>query len=445
MVININIKAMKRLSIKYIFLAVFAVAMAACTDDPTVVLNPDAKIEPVASTSDVVLTAEGQGNDALSISWTKPEYGFAASPTYVVYLDIDGGDFTNAVAVTNGGDISKTFKTEDLNKELIKLGFTPGVATKLQVKVEAKLGTFKSIVSNVIAINATAYTAYLDLSTPWGVVGSGYNNWGAFPDAPFYTTSTADVIVAYVTLVDGEIKFRQNNDWAVNYGDDGADGTLESGGANIAVTAGTYKITFNTSAKTYAITPYSWGIVGSAYNDWGATPDYNFTYDDATDQWRAIVKLTDGEFKIRMNNDWTVNYGDTGNDGTLDAGGTNIPITAGNYQITFNEKDLTVEIVPITDIWGLVGSAYNNWGATPDAQFDRDWRNDGVWILKDVVLIDGEFKFRTNNDWTLNYGDTGADGTLEAGGDNIVATAGTYTITLDLSDPNNPKWSSVKY
>ena len=46
-----------------------------------------------------------------------------------------------------------------------------------------------------------------------GIVGSGYNNWGAYADGFFYTTDMSDVYVSYVTLVDGEIKFRLNNDW----------------------------------------------------------------------------------------------------------------------------------------------------------------------------------------------------------------------------------------
>ena len=52
---------------------------------------------------------------------------------------------------------------------------------------------------------------------------------------PFYTTATADVYVAYVTLGNGEIKFRKDNLWTENYGDTGADGTLEANGDNIAV------------------------------------------------------------------------------------------------------------------------------------------------------------------------------------------------------------------
>ena len=39
-----------------------------------------------------------------------------------------------------------------------------------------------------------------------------------------------------VTFLDGEFKFRENNDWAMNYGDNGADGTLDVNGENIAIT-----------------------------------------------------------------------------------------------------------------------------------------------------------------------------------------------------------------
>ena len=39
----------------------------------------------------------------------------------------------------------------------------------------------------------------------------------------------------------------------MNLGDNGADGTLEVDGANIAVTAGTYDITFDSNSNTYVI------------------------------------------------------------------------------------------------------------------------------------------------------------------------------------------------
>lgn len=425
-------------------MAVLPIAIMSCEDETLVQLNPNAAITPTVSESEVVLVKEDEGTDVLTVSWPEPDYGFAASPVYVVHLDREGAEAPVAISVA--GSLAKTFKSEELNSQLLNLGFEPEVAAELKIKVESKLGA-KSIFSEEKTVMATAYTAFLDLSTTWGIVGSGYNNWGQFPDAPFFTSGAANVLVAYVQLKDGEIKFRENNAWDNNYGDDGADGTLEANGANIVVTAGHYKVTFNTATKSYTIVPFTWGIVGSAWNDWGADgPDFPFYYDDATDQWRAIVKLMAGDFKIRKNNDWGTNYGDTGADGTLELDGGNITVAAGKYEITFNEKNLTIEIKPIDHIWGLVGSAWNDWGnAGPDAAFIKDYRNEGIWILRNVTLLDGEYKFRDGNDWGTNYGDDGGNGSLELNGANIASDAKVYTITLDFTNPDSPTWSAVSY
>src|SRR5690606_22594498 len=143
--------------------------------------------------------------------------------------------------------------------------------------------TFSSIQTiNILLPEASGGGSGITPST-WGVVGSGYNNWGAFTDAPFYTTATSGVIVSYVTLVDGEIKFRENNAWDSDLGDNDANGSLEPGGANIAVTAGDYKITINLNDNTYTMEEFSWGVVGSGFNNWGETPDGKFYYDYTTD------------------------------------------------------------------------------------------------------------------------------------------------------------------
>ena len=43
----------------------------------------------------------------------------------------------------------------------------------------------------------------------------------------------------------------------------------------------------------------------------------------------------------------------------------------------------------------------------------------------------GEIKFRANDDWAINFGDTDANGSLEYDGDNIQITeAGNYTVEL---------------
>ena len=420
-------------------------------DEIKATLNAAATPSVKLSAPTVVLTKDAANNEVLTISWAKPDYGYDAAPSYTVLIDKKGGDFSKAYSTSVGTALSKVFKGAELNSVLLNLGLPTGTATNLDVKVQAILSDKVVLTSPLAGLNATAYLDKLDLSSPWGVVGSAYNDWGAFADAPFYKTAESNVFVSYVTLLDGEFKIRKNNDWAVNYGDDGANGTLEAGGANIVAKAGTYKITFDATKLTVKVEKYSWGIVGSAFNEWGATPDAPFSYDPYTDQWRAVVTLKAGEYKIRQNSDWAVNYGDDGANGTLDAGGANIVATKGTYLITMNLTDKKFTVEKITNLWGVVGSGFNDWGAKPDftfvpdySKFTKDFDTKGVWVAKNVPLIAGEIKFRANSDWGLNYGDDGADGTLDAGGANIAVKAGVYNITLDFSGSGKPTYTIVK-
>ena len=197
----------------------------------------------------------------------------------------------------------------------------------------------------------------------------------------------------------------------------------------------------------------NWGLVGSAVNSWGninrgyaATNDIEMLT-DGNGVYNVYASLLDGEFKFRQDGDWGVNYGDTGADGNIDAGGDNLAITAGTYHISLDLNNNTYSVGAVTtDVWGIVGSGVTiekddgsgdvaecGNGAN-DTKFTPDPCNEGVFLLKGVGLRDGEIKFRQDDDWGVNLGDTGADGSLDAGGDNIVVTAGTYNIMLDITN-----------
>lgn len=183
----------------------------------------------------------------------------------------------------------------------------------------------------------------------------------------------------------------------------------------------------------------NWGLVGSAVNGWGGTNrgfaagnDVPFLSNGQDGMFRAVATLYDGEFKIREDNAWGLNYGDNGADGTLEQNGANIAISAGHYVIDFDAVNFTITITPAETVWGVVGSAtLNGWGAAEDVKLVPDPCNDGVYIIKDVVLTDGEIKFRQDDAWGVNLGDDNADGTTEANGANIAVSAGTYDMTLD--------------
>lgn len=444
----INLKQMKVMKVfnKIIMLLALTLFVGACEDEDLTVLNPNATTSVSLSTTDVVLEKNNEGMDALTVSWTEPDYGFSAAANYNILFDVAGGNFVSPQVVSGGSDFTKTFKTEQLNKILLNLGLEPGTASELQVKVNAVLSNTKSLGSDAISMMATAYADVLDLSSIWGVVGSATVNGWDGPDMPFYKTDAANVYVAYVTLVDGMIKIRSNNSWDVNYGSNSADGNLQAGGSDIPVTAGTYKITFDESALTYAIDEYSWGLVGDATTNGWDGPDMPLTYDSYSDTWRAVVTLKTGFMKIRQNNEWVLDYGDKTLDGVLDReGDNNIPITAGNYQVIVDFSDLSYSIEE-TDIWGVVGSGYNDWGAAgPDAAFTPDYSKEGVFYINGVTLLDGFIKFRTNNVWVNDYGDKTLDGILDKeGGNDIPSVAGVYDIVLDFSNPDVPTYTMTK-
>ena len=431
------------IKISILFLSL-ATSLNSCDDDYAVfTATPQGEFDFTNTfLSEYALPAENitDNNIGAVFAFNAADFGVPTNVTYRLESSILG-DFTDAVVVPTLSNANNQIEVSigALKSLATDYGFTAPGSGALNFRVKAYPGDGTSTtlmytpkkVINVTLLEAISGGSGVEISQ-WGVVGSGYNNWGAFDDAPFYTTTQANVFVAYVTLVAGEIKFRANNDWGTNFGDNGANGSIEPGGSNIAVTAGTYKITLDLNNNTYTKELFSWGIVGSGYNNWGATPDARFTYDYVTDTFKVGVKLVAGEIKFRKNSDWADNFGDNGTNGSLEAGGANFAVTAGYYVVTFDIVNSTYTIEQ-ADLYGVVGSGYNNWGATPDFTFTP--LSNGVWVAEIVPLTVGEIKFRVNQDWAVNLGDNGANGTLEAGGANIaVTTAGNYRIVVNTSD-----------
>lgn len=78
-----------------------------------------------------------------------------------------------------------------------------------------------------------------------GIIGDGANGWGDTDDIEMNFDPVKQRFYADATLKDGAIKFRADHDWGINYGSGTGEGTLASGGDNIKVTAGNYRIYVN--------------------------------------------------------------------------------------------------------------------------------------------------------------------------------------------------------
>ena len=151
----------------------------------------------------------------------------------------------------------------------------------------------------------------------------------------------------------------------------------------------------------------------------GKFEGYMYFSDPAT-----MYKYTDGP-------SWDTNWGDSGDDGTLDPSGDDIAAKEGigMYKLNVDINALTHTAVK-TD-WGVIGSATpGGWDSDTDMVYDET--SGTLKVTMDLVA--GEIKFRANDAWDIDFGDTDANGDLQYGGDNIaIADAGNYTIELILN------------
>lgn len=304
-------------------------------DEEKATMNANARVESNISASTLVLDKTQSNTTALTVSWETKDLGVQLAPVYTVEFE---NIATGKIKPLSAERSPFTLTVKELNEYLVGLGLKTGVATDVRVLVRAALSDQRSLVST----KTLKVTPYFDeiKASEWGVVGSATPNGWNGPDIKMWN-STDGNLVAYATLSAGKIKFRKNNDWGVNLG--GSNGTLSSGGADIAVAAGTYKITINVSKNTYSIETYSWGIIGSGARGWGDNDDVAMTYEGSTNSWVVKNIALDGEIKFRLNHSWGTNFGADSTDnpaaaleGDIKSGGNNIKVPAGTYNVSFS-------------------------------------------------------------------------------------------------------------
>ncbi len=172
---------------------------------------------------------------------------------------------------------------------------------------------------------------------PYLYVPGGYQGWNPADTKTVLSSPGRDKkFEGYLFFKDAntEFKFTEKPDWSVNWGDNGADGTLDAGGTNIKVaTAGFYRINVDLNTLKYTIERTNWGIIGDATaNGWDS--DQDMTYSATENAWVIETNFKAGDVKFRANDGWGLNYGDNGPDGILERDGANIKLPgAGQYRI----------------------------------------------------------------------------------------------------------------
>lgn len=328
----------------------------------------------------------------------------------------------------------------------------------------------------------------------WGLVGE-YNGWGGTPDIMLASDGT--YLVAKGVELSGQVKFRKDADWAVNFGAPGdvepveiavnTELELVAGGKNFTIAAGTYDVYLDeVNAKAWFINDGTypgggaakveseWGLIGSlvACNNWGnnvklfVDGDYSVAKGvefAAGDQFKFRkgeawgVELTyEGQITIDAKLDLIDGTGGKQNSSIADAGTYDVylandlsafyvmtpgktPADAGAAQKVYTDPSAESFVV------GFSGSALG-WD---DPAFDTNDR--ASFVSKNVtdektfagtyefklegltVAAADEFKVRINGQW-IGVGGAAVEGLAVSGTDNFIADeAGTYNVIITFA------------
>jgi len=295
-----------------------------------------------------VLTEATEDDLLATFTWSAADFGFQAAITYYLQIDFSGNNFALPADLGNTNKLELEVLVSKMNNALLTMGAFADISTAMEARVMATIhADVDTLYSEVMTFDVTPFEKiiiYPSVYVPGNYqAASGYeSDWSPDKAPQLYSVKSNDKYEGYVYMANGsnEFKFTDLPDWTINWGDTGADGTLDSNGDNIiAADAGYYKMNVDLNALTYSIMNTHWGLIGSATPD-GWDSDQDMTYDAANYVWTITLDLVAGEIKFRANDDWALNYGDDGPDLKLDAGGANIVVgDAGNYTITLDLSD----------------------------------------------------------------------------------------------------------
>jgi|NOAtaT_7_FD_contig_91_593071_length_5732_multi_3_in_0_out_0_3 hypothetical protein len=318
-------------------LPVLALAVFACDkDEEKTILAITTGPSLGLSATTLTLTEANAKNTALTVTASAADYGFAAASTHRLQFDRRGNNFA-APQEINMPTLSRSFTTAELNDIAIKLGVAPGTATDLDVRIKSDLLKAPTVFSNVVGLRVTPYLVIIVYPTLY--VPGSYQGWAPDKADRIVSVKSNDNYEGFVNFPDATTEFKLTSaaNWNSSvFGDegDGSSGKIASPGSNFkANSSGYYRINADLSAKVWSLTKTSWGVIGDATpGGWGS--DTDMRYDPASKSWKATIALTQAEIKFRANDDWGINFGDTGANASLEYGGDNIKVpAAGTYDI----------------------------------------------------------------------------------------------------------------
>lgn len=350
---------MKKIISIALLMAGLGVLFVSCETDVTKpVINSDPVKPAVANIALPDSFVVNYADSSVTFSWSTAEFGFSSSTTYVVQLSDTGSFSKNAADLITTQKLSGTVKVGDINTLILSWNYSIGTPVTVYYRVGASVSTsLARVYSAGKSASLTPYDAVINY--PMVYVPGAYQGWSpGATNGRLFSYGFNSQYQGILRLVDGTnpttaFKITVNPNWnGPNYGGslvasgNNYTGTLDPTGSDYVANAGTYAFTVNTGSLTIALTKTDdFGIIGSAVPISGWSSDVNMFYNGQRKMWEITADFIVGDVKFRANNDWTLNYGDNGADGSLEAGGANIALsTAGNYTIRFDPVKLTYTV-----------------------------------------------------------------------------------------------------
>ncbi|MBE6234071.1 MAG: hypothetical protein E7118_06330 [Bacteroidales bacterium] len=482
---------------KYFLSMAAAVAMIASCDQPEMVQisAPEDVVAPVldAVEGPIEITPSNLGLEKVTFAWTPADYGVKTQVSYSIEAAVAATP-DSKVTVMSGITDTTTVTThilaevtyEALNAILYNdLKLADGVSEDVVFSIGAKVGEYAKIYSNAVTVSCKVTAAEKEYPKLTVAGSYAYNNWT--PGKGQFVFDFEGTDAKYSGVIDfGEdvsaLQFKfvgtawGQNEFSVPAGEAQAPEAAElplvaGGGDNISaytthryysltLDKGTPKVTKNFSFNQI-------GVIGS-FNEWGGDVVMNFNAEKQ--RFYADVEFAaDGQFKLRADADWALNWGADAFGMTVSNTDGNLEAKAGQYRVYVNMNNpaaMTIELnagmfgkeepvggtttpepepepTPTVQGWGLVGE-YNSWGGTPDVML----ASDGTYLVAKGVELSGQVKFRKDGDWAVNFGAPGEVEPVEitvntelelvAGGKNFTIAEGTYDVYLD--ETNAKAW-----
>ena len=248
-----------------LLIALIGITTISCTDDVQdrqAVSENTAPVLKSPATLNLVLDHNIPDDLATTFVWDYAAYnGTQTVVNYSIEFAAAGTNFASPTVVATTTNKYKAFSVGEINSAALDAGFAPFVSNAIDVRIKSTIGSLGSIpqTSNFFTINLTPYPSWPN----WGIIGSATpTGWGSDTNMD-YSLSTHLYSITMPLIGGQAFKFRLDDGWAVNFGDNGDDLSLEGNGADIPVAvSGTYLIVANFStsavsgipAKSYTIT-----------------------------------------------------------------------------------------------------------------------------------------------------------------------------------------------